>query len=704
MNRHSEKESDQESQREKIIGLGELSIRKSYYPELQRRIEELLRKNEELHAAYKELTATKEELQNNYNQLSRKEMALRESEEKYRQLYDSMMDAFASVEMDGRIVLFNPSFRTMIGYTPEEIRALTYNDLTPEQWHAAEAEIIEKQVLARGYSDNYEKEYRRKDGTVFPVELRTYLIRDESGRPRGMWAIVRDITERKRQEHILKTQLELGLALLKIHGLAETLDACLAAAIEISEMDAGGIYLVDRTSGSVDLAVSRNLGDEFVRSITHYPAGSVNAQMVIAGKPLYVPYDKTGVAHTPVQKREGLRAASIIPVTFGGRVIACLNIASHTLDEIPASARIALETIATRIGTAIERIRSEEALVMSEEKFRNLFNSASDAVAIHDPEGHFLEVNDAICNRLGYSRDELLAMTPMDIDSPEYRKKVHELISELLEKGPVVFETVHITKNGVRIPTEVSSRVINFSGNRAILSTGRDISERKRMETALQLARNKINLLNTVTMQDIQVAAFALSAYHELLRHLVTDEKAKTFLDKENALNRQILDSLNFAKNYEDMGVKPPRWQNVGQAFLFAISHMDFSRVAHNLQVDGLEVYADPLLEKVLSNMMENVLLYGEHATEVTVRYQEKPDGLVLFIEDNGAGIPAEEKLMIFDRGHGKKTGLGLFLAREVLSITGMTIRETGEPGKGARFEILVPAGGYRFAPAPGSG
>ncbi len=108
-------------------------------------------------------------------------------------------------------------------------------------------------------------------------------------------------------------------------------------------------------------------------------------------------------------------------------------------------------------------------------------------------------------------------------------------------------------------------------------------------------------------------------------------------------------------------------------------------------------MYADPLLEKVFFHMMQNVLKYGQHATEVTIRYQEQPDGLTLFIEDNGIGIPPAEKHMIFDRGYGISTGLGLFFVREVLSITDMTIKETGTPGKGARFEIFVPKGAYRF-------
>jgi signal transduction histidine kinase len=117
-----------------------------------------------------------------------------------------------------------------------------------------------------------------------------------------------------------------------------------------------------------------------------------------------------------------------------------------------------------------------------------------------------------------------------------------------------------------------------------------------------------------------------------------------------------------------------------------------------HLQLDDLEIFADPLFEKALFNIMENVLSHGVSATEVTLRFEEKSDHLTLIIEDNGVGIPIEEKNMIFDRGYGKGSGLGLFLVREVLSITGITIRETGIHGQGTRFDISVPKGAYRYA------
>jgi len=132
------------------------------------------------------------------------EEALRASEARYRKLYDSMMDAFVSVSLDGTIWECNEALLAMLGYERDEIRRLTYRDITPEKWHDFEAKVIEKEVMARGYSDSYEKEYRRKDGTVIQVELRTYLIRDEEGDPAGMWAITRDITGRKQAEDQLK--------------------------------------------------------------------------------------------------------------------------------------------------------------------------------------------------------------------------------------------------------------------------------------------------------------------------------------------------------------------------------------------------------------------------------------------------------------------------------------------------------------------
>lgn len=133
------------------------------------------------------------------------EDALRESEAKYRGLYESLRDAYVRVDMEGGLLEWNGAYSEMLGYSDGELAGLTYQQITPEKWHEAEAAIIRDHVLGRGYSDVYEKEYRRKDGTVFPVELRTFLLRSREGEASGLWAIVRDISERRRGEEEAQT-------------------------------------------------------------------------------------------------------------------------------------------------------------------------------------------------------------------------------------------------------------------------------------------------------------------------------------------------------------------------------------------------------------------------------------------------------------------------------------------------------------------
>jgi PAS domain S-box-containing protein len=136
------------------------------------------------------------------------EKALIASEHKYRELHNSMMDGFVLVNMEGFIVDTNQSFQEMVGYSFSELLKLTYSDLTPACWHTIEARIVNEQILPHGHSEVYQKEYRRKDGTVFPVELRSFLMRSDSGENTGIWAIARDITDRKRAEEAVKASEE----------------------------------------------------------------------------------------------------------------------------------------------------------------------------------------------------------------------------------------------------------------------------------------------------------------------------------------------------------------------------------------------------------------------------------------------------------------------------------------------------------------
>ena len=119
--------------------------------------------------------------------------------------------------------------------------------------------------------------------------------------------------------------------------------------------------------------------------------------------------------------------------------------------------------------------------------------------------------------------------------------------------------------------------------------------------------------------------------------------------------------------------------------------------ITFDCETGNLDIYADPMIEKVFYNLFDNAVRYGEGVSRIGITWSYANDDLLLIFEDDGIGIPDDEKELIFQRGYGKNTGLGLFLTREILSITGMTICETGEYRKGARFEIRVSNGNFRF-------
>jgi PAS domain S-box-containing protein len=181
-----------------------------------RAIEQQLRaSNQQLEASNQQLRAAEAELrkhQEHLEELVEKRTAeLVEAQERYKDLFDSSTDGIVFTNMEGRILNANRAYLDMLGYTRDEIRKLTSEDLTPEKWHEMEAEIVRNQIAARGFSDPYEKEYIRKNGETFPISIRVWLIRDSQGEATGMWGIVRDITERKRIEENLRqyaSQLE----------------------------------------------------------------------------------------------------------------------------------------------------------------------------------------------------------------------------------------------------------------------------------------------------------------------------------------------------------------------------------------------------------------------------------------------------------------------------------------------------------------
>lgn len=224
----------------------------------------------------------------------------------------------------------------------------------------------------------------------------------------------------------------------------------------------------------------------------------------------------------------------------------------------------------------------------------------------------------------------------------------------------------------------------------------RDISDRKASETALRIANEKLSLLSQLTRHDISNLVTALYGYLTFLEEDRSSEASGRYVSLSLDIVDKIILHLRFSREYQEIGVKRPVWQRLETMIDRAASGLPYE-VDIRVSVAAVEIYADPLVEKVMYNILENAVRHGESVTNVLITTDEQADGtLVLAFEDDGTGVSDHEKETIFAFGYGKNTGFGLAFSREILSVTGIKIFETGTYGKGARFEIRVPRTGWR--------
>jgi PAS domain S-box-containing protein len=246
-----------------------------------------------------------------------------------------------------------------------------------------------------------------------------------------------------------------------------------------------------------------------------------------------------------------------------------------------------------------------------------------------------------------------------------------------------IFE-VNITP--YRLKDKILGRVMNF----------RDVTNKKHAEESLRNYNQKLLLLSGITRHDTLNQLTVLTGYLELSKMTETDQKKIEYIQKELVASGKIEELLRFTSDYQDLGQNEPVWQNPAVAFKKACASFSESGIIFSANIMDMEIYTDPLLDRVFYNLIDNSIRHGTHVTTISLSVKPLKNGLVILYEDNGSGVVPEEKKKIFTRGFGKHTGFGLFLIREILSITGIGIEETGTYGEGVKFEIQVPVGKFR--------
>ena len=354
--------------------------------------------------------------------------------------------------------------------------------------------------------------------------------------------------------------------------------------------------------------------------------------------------------------------------------------------------------------------QTEEALRESERRLLQVLDFLPDATFAIDDKGKVIAWNHAMEEMTGIDAAAMLGKGDHEYALPFYGVRRPILIDLVFSPGDEVrkkysfvhldgdvltAETINASPKGKTTVLWGKAVPLYDAGGKMIgaIESIRDVTELRLSTAALVQANQKMNLLSSITRHDVLNKISVGLGFAAVARKSTDSEKTLSAIAKVEKALIDIRSQIEFTKVYQEIGVTAPQWQDIGEI----LSHCRSSAPPVAAELPGaVEVLADPMLPKVFSNLMDNTVRHGQRADRVRVAATDGEPGLILSWEDNGVGIPSEEKVQIFERGFGKNTGLGLFLVKEILAITGITIRETGRPGRGARFEILVPKGAYR--------
>jgi PAS domain S-box-containing protein len=594
------------------------------------------------------------------------ENLLRISEEKYRTVFENTGTATVILEESGIISLANNGFAQLSGFSKDDIEG-------KKNW----TEFVVREDLDRMQTQHqlrrqdhesalthYEFRFVTKSGNIHDI----YLTIDVIPQTKKSIASLLDITERKRAEEALaesKRQLD---------SMAKNIPGVIYRFSVDPDGKYGFTYISERSRQILGLEndpatffdrITQGIvpedRDRFLSSVRH----------AIGTKTLWM-FDSQYVR--PSGKKIWISAVSS-PVMENNLLF---------FDGV--------------IFNITDRKRAERALHDAALNWQSTFDSTQDAICLFDADQRIVTCNRTMQELLGAKNaDDLIGRHCFDA--------VHGTPGPFPDCPYLRMQTSHARetlelKRGARCYIVVADPILDEK--HAVVGavhSMRDITERRQSEKALLRANRKLALLSGITRLDISNQQKTLRSSIELLRRKAPDPVLDEYFTRIMMANSQIAEIIQFTKEYETIGSNPPVWQDCHMLIDNAAKEAPLGtiRVINEIP-SGTEVFADPLIYRVCYNLMDNAVRYGGKITTIRFFAMNRDGEHIIVCEDDGAGVPEGEKEKIFEHGFGKNPGLGLTLAREILDITGIIIRETGEAGKGARFEMSVPEEIFRSA------
>lgn len=365
-----------------------------------------------------------------------------------------------------------------------------------------------------------------------------------------------------------------------------------------------------------------------------------------------------------------------------------------------------LRGIIEYVRDATDRTRAELSLKESEEKYRELVDRLTSIVMRVDKDGRMRFLNKFGLRFFGYDEEEIIGKPIIGTIMPS-DEVPQALITDfaqgiLSDPGKEYSHDQEcVCKDGRRVCVSWTGKaVLSPSGSvDEILSVGNDITAQKRQNDYLVQANRKMNLLGHLTRHDALNQLSVLVGWLDIASDSETNEKAGRHLAKVRESAESIIALLEFTGEYERMGSSNPEWIDAKKAMREGTQGLPLEGIELDCGIEGVEILSDSMLPRVFGNLIDNSIRHGQKVSRISCRYNIEGSNLVLVYEDDGVGLSDASRARVFERGMGIHTGYGLFMVREILGMTGITISETGSAGKGVRFEIRVPKGGYRLKP-----
>ncbi|MFA4877881.1 MAG: PAS domain S-box protein [Methanoregula sp.] len=654
-------------------------------------------------------------------QLKASETAIRESEERYRLLFTRSPIGIVHLDKNGVILTVNQKFADIIGVSPEQLTG--FDTLSR----------IQNPGLVAAIRDSLEGKPGFFEGEYISVLVKKRSIIRMVGQPigtletgiTGAIGIFEDVTERsqieEREKQTARLFLETQQALVQMSKIpSDSIDDFIR---EVTRTDA---VTINASSVSVwwfsadqSELVCADTFDRVLENHTHgmrlrrsdyqrYFATLMENRILAA-------HD----AHNDERTKEllatylsvyNITSILVVPIRRGSQMVGviCHEHKGDVRVWDPLEQDFAA-SVADLLASALERSErksAEQALFESERHYRSVVEDQTELICRFRPDGTHVFVNNAYCRFFSVDRSRVIGEKFYPEIPMDDRALVEKHFSLLTKEARVaeITNRVILPDGQIRWLRWFDRAIFNDKGEiTEYQSVGRDITWQKQIEEKLFLANEKLNLLSSITRHDVLNQLLVLNGYLQLSSEFVRDpEKTNEYLERAKKAVATIETQINFTRVYHDMGSLAPSWQNVNNCIIQAKGGIPPVDIRVELHRPGLEVLADPLLEKVFYNLFDNAIRYGgEKMTMIRVSSFETAEGLVIVCEDDGAGIAEADKGRLFTQGFGKNTGFGLFFSREILSISGITIQETSQPGRGARFEIRVPKSGFRFTGNP---